>query len=74
MNSNREGAHILQLTEMKERFVAQGIDLASSAFEAFGALIKAKVPKWRNIVKDAGGKVPPLLPEGSLDVGVARRL
>ncbi len=54
---NREVAHILQVPDMKERFVAQGIDLASSTSEAFGALIKAKVPKWRKIVKDAGAKV-----------------
>ena len=44
---NREVARIVQLPEMKDRFVAQGIDRASSASEAFGALIKAKVPKWR---------------------------
>ena len=47
MKWNREVAHILQLPDMKERFVAQGIDLASSTLEAFGALIKVKVPKWR---------------------------
>jgi len=40
MKSNREGAHILQLREMKERFVAQGIDLASNTPEAIGHLIK----------------------------------
>ncbi len=54
---NREVARILQLPDMKERFVAQGIDFASSTPEAFGALIKAEVPKSRKIVKDAGAKV-----------------
>ena len=74
MKGNREVARILQLPAMKEHFVAQGIDLASSTPEAFGRLIKSEVPRWRKIVKDAGAKMPPLLPEGSLDVGVARRL
>ena len=44
-------------TSMKERFVAHGVDLASSTPEAFASLIKAEVPRWRKIVKDAGAKV-----------------
>ena len=52
MKWNREGARILQLPDMEERFVAQGIVLASTTFEAFGELTKAKVPKWRKIVKN----------------------
>lgn len=47
MKWNREVARILPLPDMTERFVAQDIDLASSTSEAFGALIKAKIPKWR---------------------------
>ena len=54
---NREVAHILHLPDMKERFVAQGIDLASNTPEAFGHLIKSEVPRCRKIVKDAGAKV-----------------
>ena len=54
---NREVARILQLPELKERFVAQGIDLAASTPEAFASLIKAEVPRWRKIVKDASAKV-----------------
>jgi tripartite-type tricarboxylate transporter receptor subunit TctC len=54
---NREVARILQLPELKERFVAQGIDLAPSTPEAFASLIKAEVPRWRKIVEDAGAKV-----------------
>jgi tripartite-type tricarboxylate transporter receptor subunit TctC len=57
MKWNREVARILQLPDMKERFVAQGIDLASSTPEAFGNLIKAEVPRWRKIIKDSGAKV-----------------
>ncbi|MCX7135993.1 MAG: tripartite tricarboxylate transporter substrate binding protein, partial [Proteobacteria bacterium] len=53
---NKEVARIVVLPEMKERFVTQGIDLASSTPEAFAALIKADVPRWRKIVKDSGAK------------------
>ena len=44
-------------TSMQERFVAQGVDLASSTPEAFGNLIKSEVPRWRKIISDAGAKV-----------------
>jgi tripartite-type tricarboxylate transporter receptor subunit TctC len=54
---NREVARILRLPELKERFNAQGIDLAPSTPEAFGDLIKSEVPKWRKIIKDSGAKV-----------------
>jgi tripartite-type tricarboxylate transporter receptor subunit TctC len=54
---NSEVARIPHLPDMRERFVAQDIDLASSTSGTFGALIKTKVPKWRKIVKDDGAKV-----------------
>jgi len=54
---NREVARIVQLPDMKEKFVAQGIDLVSSTPEAFAALIKAELPKWRKVVRDSGAKV-----------------
>lgn len=51
---NSEVAHILQLPQMKERFVAPSIDLASNAPDEFGHSIKSEVPTWRKIIKDAG--------------------
>jgi hypothetical protein len=42
---------------MKERFVAQGIDLASNMLTASCHLIKSDVSRCRKIVKDAGAKV-----------------
>jgi len=57
MKWNGEIARILALPEMKERFVAQGVDLASSSPEAFGELIRAEIPKWRKVVLDSGAKV-----------------
>lgn len=43
--------------DIKERFVAQGIDMQTSTPEQFGALIKSEVVKWRKVVRDAGAKV-----------------
>ena len=54
---NREVARIVQLPDMKEKFVAQGIDLVSTTPEAFASLIKSEVPKWRKVVRDSGAKV-----------------
>jgi tripartite-type tricarboxylate transporter receptor subunit TctC len=54
---NSEIADILKAPDLRERFVAQGVDLASSTPDQFAALIKAEVPKWRRIVQDSGAKV-----------------
>ncbi len=54
---NAEVADIIKASDMRERFVAQGVDLASSTPEQFAALIKAEVPRWRKIVQDSGAKV-----------------
>jgi tripartite-type tricarboxylate transporter receptor subunit TctC len=43
--------------DMRERFVAQGIDLQSSTPEEFGALIRSELVKWRTVVRQAGAKV-----------------
>ena len=54
---NAEVADIINAPDMRERFVAQGVDLAASTPEQFAALIKAEVPRWRKIVQDSGAKV-----------------
>jgi tripartite-type tricarboxylate transporter receptor subunit TctC len=53
---NREIVRIVPLPDMREKFVAQGIDLASSTPAEFSALIKSEIPKWRKVVKDTGAK------------------
>ncbi len=53
---NSEVARIVILPEMKERFVAQGVDLASSTPEAFADLIRTEVPRWRKIVRESGAR------------------
>ena len=54
---NTEIAAIVKTPEMHDRFVAQGVDLASSTPQEFLALIKSEVPRWRKIVMDSGAKV-----------------
>jgi tripartite-type tricarboxylate transporter receptor subunit TctC len=54
---NSDIMEIVKTPDMRERFVAQGVDLAASTPEQFAALIKAEVPKWRKIVQDSGAKV-----------------
>jgi len=54
MRLNQEIGGILTTPEMVERFRTQGIDLVTSTPEAFAALIKSEIPKWRKVVKDSG--------------------
>ena len=54
---NEEVARIVALPEVQQRFVGQGIDLASSTPERFAQLIKIEIPKWAKVVKDSGAKV-----------------
>ena len=54
---NTEISRALSAPDMRERFVAQGIDLQSSTPEQFAALIKSEVVKWRKVVREAGAKV-----------------
>ncbi len=54
MRLNQEIGGILTTPDMVERFRTQGIDLITSTPEAFAALIKSEIPKWRKVVKDSG--------------------
>jgi len=54
MRLNREIGGILTTPEMADRFRTQGIDLVTSTPEAFSALIKSEILKWRKVVKESG--------------------
>ncbi len=54
MRLNKEIGDILTSPEMVDRFRTQGIDLVTSTPEAFAALIKSEIPKWRKVVKESG--------------------
>ena len=54
MRLNQEIGGILTTPDVTERFRTQGIDLVTSTPEAFAALIKSEIPKWRKVVKESG--------------------
>ena len=54
---NREIGRIINGSDMKSRFAAQGIDLVTSTPEEFAALIRSEIPKWRDVVKKSGARV-----------------
>jgi len=54
---NGEIVRIVDSTDMRERFVTQGVDLVSSTPEAFAQLIRTEIPRWRAIVKTSGARV-----------------
>jgi len=53
---NGELVRIVASPELRDRFGSQGIDLVSSTPEAFAALIRAEIPRWKAIVKESGAR------------------
>jgi tripartite-type tricarboxylate transporter receptor subunit TctC len=54
---NAEVAKALQSPELKKKLSDQGVDLAASTPEQFGALIRTDIAKWGQVVKDSGAKL-----------------
>lgn len=54
---HQEIVRIVEAADMKSRFASQGVDLTTSTPEAFAALIRSEIPKWRKIVKDSGASI-----------------
>ena len=55
---NREVVRILQMPEVKERFLASGYSAATSSPQEFGATIRNDLPKWAEVIKSSG--MPPI--------------
>ena len=53
---NAEVTRILALPDVRERFLAQGVEPVGSTPEQFGEHIKAQMAKWAKVVQDAGVK------------------
>ena len=53
---NAEVAKILAMPDVRERFMAQGVEPLGSTPEQFGEHIRAQMAKWSKVVRDAGVK------------------
>ena len=51
---NRETVRILQLPEVKERFLSSGYNAATSTPQEFARIIKDDLAKWQTVVKASG--------------------
>jgi tripartite-type tricarboxylate transporter receptor subunit TctC len=49
---NAETVRIVNLPELKERTRSQGIELAASTPEEFGAFHKAEIAKWTKAIRE----------------------
>jgi tripartite-type tricarboxylate transporter receptor subunit TctC len=53
---NAEVTRILAMPDVRERFLAQGVEPVGGTPEQFGEHIKAQMEKWGKVVRDAGVK------------------
>jgi len=51
---NREVAAVLRSAALRDKFAAAGIDIAPSSPEELGARIRADLPYWTKVMRDAG--------------------
>jgi len=53
---NAESLRILAMPDVRERFLAQGVEPLGSTPEQFGDHIRSQMAKWSTVVRDAGVK------------------
>ena len=54
---NQEMVRVLNMPDVKERFLNAGIETATSTPEQFAAAMKSDIAKWSKVIRDAGIKV-----------------
>ena len=53
---NADSAGALNVAEVKEKMVAQGLFVTANAVDPFNEFVKNEIQRWAKIVKDAGVK------------------
>jgi len=53
---HRETVRVLALPDIRKKFDDLGLDIVGSAPAEFAALIRAEIPQWAKVIKDAGIK------------------
>ena len=51
---NAEIVKVLQVPDVRERLIAQGIDPVGNSPDEFAAYIKSEIGKWAKIIKSTG--------------------
>ena len=54
---NTEAVKIMRHPEMREKFIASGVDPLGSTPEQFGAFIRSEIEKWAKVVKATGMRI-----------------
>jgi len=49
-------AKVLNQPETRERLVAMGVDISANTPEQFAALLRAEIPRYAKVIKDANIK------------------
>jgi tripartite-type tricarboxylate transporter receptor subunit TctC len=50
---SQEFAKVARQPALRERFAPQGVELASTTPEEFADIIRAEIPKWGKVFRDA---------------------
>jgi tripartite-type tricarboxylate transporter receptor subunit TctC len=54
---NAEVNKVLAMPEVRKKITVEGGNVLGSSPEQFGALIKAEIPRWGQVVKESGAKI-----------------
>ena len=56
---HREIVKVMELPEVKERMAVLGFETVANTPDEFAARIKAEIPKWGKVIRDAKIKAEP---------------
>ena len=54
---NRETVRVMNQPDVRERYLAVGMEVIAGSPEQFAATIKSEVTKWEKVIKEAGIRI-----------------